>query len=69
MKKYKASVKFIFSGTVEVNAENKIEAFEYILKHFGATGINIQSVLPDEMIPDWDFPVHPEKKIKTIKEL
>lgn len=58
--KYKFPVKLTFDGFVEVNAENEALAREYVEKHFGCAGINLQTTIEDL---DWDFPVHPEKKI------
>ena len=66
MKAYKAKVKFVFEGIVFVNAENRNEATEFIDRHFGMVVGDIHSVLGDDEIPDWDFPVHPEKKIVSI---
>ena len=68
MKQYKAKIKFTFEGTVDVNAENKAEAHEFLTKHFGMVVGDIHSVLDDDEIPDWDFPVHPERRIISISK-
>lgn len=68
MNKYKARVRFIFDGIIEVNAKDKLEAFEYLNKHVGlCLGGDIHTSLSDDEIPTWDFPVHPEKIITDIK--
>ena len=66
--KYKVYVKFIFSGYFEVSAESTIEAVEFIDKHCGLVlGGGVESTLPDDDI-DWDFNVHPEKKITRVRK-
>lgn len=68
MKKYRAKVKFVFEGTIDVNAENKIEAKEYLDKHVGlCLGGNIHTSLSDEEIPDWEFDTHSDKIISNIR--
>ena len=66
-KQYAVETEFIFSGVFYVTAKNKQEAIEYVEKHCGmVTGLgDIHSTLPDEDV-NWDFPVHPEKKIISI---
>ena len=68
MPKYKAKVQFTFTGTVDVVADNIFLAREYIDKHFACVVRpgSIHTSLGDE-IPDWDFPVHAEKKLKSIR--
>lgn len=68
MKKYRARVRFIFDGTIDVNAEDKMEAYEYLDKHVGLVmGGHIHTSLGDEEIPDWQYPMHPDKIITDIK--
>lgn len=65
-KNYSVETRFEFTGTFEVKANSKQEAIEYVEKHCGLViGGNIHSTLPDEDI-DWNFPVHPGKKIVSI---
>lgn len=60
-------MQFIFEGEFEVKAENRAEAEEYVQKHCGLViGGNIHSTLPDEDVT-WDFPVHPDKVILSVK--
>ena len=67
MKKFEVKTSFIFEGVFFVRAENKQKAAQSIKDSCGLViGGNIHSSLCDEDI-DWNFVVHPEKKIKSIK--
>ncbi len=68
MKKYSVKTKFVFEGRIEVKADNKMQAIEFIAKHVGLTLFSqgIHTTLPDEKI-EWEFPVHPDKIISTPK--
>lgn len=58
--------RFTFTGTFEVKAKSKAEAIEFIEKHCGMVmDRGIHSTLPDDKI-DWEFPLHPEKKIVSV---
>jgi len=66
MARFKAKVQFVFEGEIEVIANNKELAKEYIERHTGlCLGGNIHTTLPDDMI-DWEFSSHAEKVIKKI---
>lgn len=65
-KNYKIKVRFTFTGTVSVKAKSMADAKEMVDKHFGGFDMKFHSVLPEEIIDDWKFPVHPEKKIISI---
>lgn len=68
-KPFKVKCSFTFTGTFDVNAKNKDQAREFVEKHCGLVlGGNIHSVLGDDQIPDWNFNVHPERKIHSIKK-
>lgn len=68
LKLFKANVAFTFKGDVQVYAEDREQAFEYLQKHFGmVAGEGVHTSLDDETI-DWDFPVHPDKKITNLKK-
>jgi hypothetical protein len=70
MKQYEVKTKFMFTGTFIVNAESKEEAKRDVEKNCGLVlGGNVQTSLSDAEVPDWDFPVHPEKIIIRIKEI
>lgn len=63
---FTVNMQFLFEGKLEVNADNRDQAEEYVLKHCGLVlGKDIHSTLhPDDI--DWDFPVHPDKVILSI---
>lgn len=64
---YKVKTRFIFEGIFEIYANTKEEAKENVFKHCGLViGGDLHSSLPDEEIT-WDFPVHPKKKIISVK--
>jgi hypothetical protein len=66
MKKFKVKTKFVFLGHFEIVAETKQQAREMVEKHCGLViGGNIHTSLPDEVCPNWDFDVHPEKTVST----
>ena len=66
-KKYKVKIQFIFEGEFEVNADNKEQAKEYVERHCGfVIGGDIHTSLPDEIIVNWNFVVHGDKKIISI---
>lgn len=67
MKTYNVETAFTFTGTFEVKAKSKAEAIEMVEKHCGLViGGNIHTSLPDEVVKDWNFPVHPDKKVISI---
>jgi len=67
MKTYKVKASFIFTGVFEVKADTKEEAKAAVLNDCGMTiSGGIHSTLDDNTI-NWDFPVHPEKEIYSIK--
>lgn len=61
-KTYKVPVKFEFSGTITVRASNPREAKEQAEKHFGLV-IGGDLHTSSDAIIDWDFTVHPVKKV------
>ena len=69
MKKFEVRTQFIFEGVFKVTAEDRKQADENVQAHCDLViDGNIHSTLPDEDI-DWDFEVHPEKKIKSIRQI
>ena len=67
-KYFKVKTKIVFSGDFYVFAKDKQQARDYIEKHCGLViGGDIHSTLPDDMI-DWNFDVHSDKLIISIKE-
>jgi hypothetical protein len=68
MKQYEVKTKFTFIGSFIVNAENKEEAKNDVEKHCGLVlGGKVHTSLSDDEVPDWDFPVHPDKTVICIK--
>lgn len=63
---YRVEVEFKVKGYFEFGAADRYQAAEYAEKDCGAIFDNYQSSLPDA---DWNFPVHPEKKIKRITKI
>lgn len=68
MLEYKVSVDFTFSGGFTIKAESREQAWEWVAKHCGMVMGSVQSTLPDDSV-DWEFPMHPEKKITSIKQI
>lgn len=67
MKTFDIRTRFIFDGVFEVKAKNGKEAIEKVEKHCGLViGGDIHSTLPEDEI-DWEFNVHPEKRILKAK--
>ncbi|MHB8261078.1 MAG: hypothetical protein ACYDCN_13400 [Bacteroidia bacterium] len=68
-KTYKVRTRFTFEGEFEVNAAHKEQAKEFVEKHCGfVIGGDIHTSLPIETIPDWEFSVHGDKKIISVKK-
>ena len=69
MKEFEVKTHFVFDGVFKVKALNRRQAEELVQKHCGLViGGDIHSSLPSEDI-DWNFSVHPEKQIKSIKQI
>jgi hypothetical protein len=68
MRTYRVKVKAVFEGHFDIKAENREQAAEYAEKHCGIVGPHIHSTLDDEDV-DWEFDVHPDKKIVSVKKL
>lgn len=66
MKLYTAEVEFTFKEKVIVRADTTNEATEEIENSFG---LNLGELHTnnDEYIINWDFDMHPEQSIKSIK--
>ena len=61
---YRVEVEFKVSGIVFVKEIDKIMAERAVKKDFGVVIDNYHTTNSDV---EWEFPVHPEKKIKSIK--
>ena len=68
MKKYKATVTVVFSGTVDINAANKAEAKSLLKGCFGICNPSVSTTLNTEIIPNWCVNLHPDsEQISNIK--
>ena len=66
MATYIVNAKFIFSGVFEVEADSQDQARDIVMNDCGLVmSGNIHTTLDDEEV-DWDFDIHPEKKIGRI---
>ena len=64
---YEVEVEFVFKGTFTIKAEGKDAAMEKVQEHCGFVN-GPQSTLPEEDT-DWEFPIHPDKRILGVKKL
>jgi hypothetical protein len=65
--KYEIPVEFTFKGTFYVEADNATEAKKKCQEDLGMTMSNgISSTLAEDEA-DWDFNVHPDKKIGRVR--
>ncbi len=68
MKQYAVKTKFTFIGTFTVNAESREEAKGDVEHHCGLVlGGNVHTSLSSEEVADWEFPVHPNKVVLSVK--
>jgi hypothetical protein len=69
MKQYAVKTRFAFDGTFIINAESKDEAKRAVEHHCGLVmGGCIHTSLSNEEAPDWKFPVHPDKKVLSVRK-
>lgn len=66
-KTYRVPVSFVFEGEFRIRASSKEEAQKLAKESCGATA-NIHHNMDDAAV-NWDFPVHPEKKVKAAKTM
>lgn len=68
MKKHIVKVQYIFEGYYEVMADNKNGAETIVDRDCGLVmGTGIQAYNDD--VKDWNFNMHPETKIVSVKQL
>lgn len=58
MNKYRVPVKLIFTGTVDVIAEDDGEAEDIALGNIGGILDHVGNNLRDDVITDWDISIH-----------
>jgi hypothetical protein len=66
--KYQIPVQFVFKGTFYVEADSPEAAKMKCESDFGMTMSGGITTTLDEDEADWDFDVHPEKKIGRVKK-
>jgi len=62
MKNFKISVKYVFSGTIDITADNKEEAERIFQEQVGVTFGEINTT-NDKQVKTWDFLIHPDEEI------
>lgn len=67
MKTYDADIEIKFTGKISVNAKDKLEAKQLVEQFFHVHSPIVSCMMPQEIIPDWNFSLHPESK--TISNL
>jgi hypothetical protein len=68
MKKYIVKTKFVFEGAFEVQAANRQEARRIVNEDCGVVLGGTIHTSNKSSVTDWNFPVHPEKQIVSVKE-
>lgn len=63
--KYRVKVRFVYDGYFDIVADNREEAREDAEKNCGMVGGHIHSTLDNRDV-EWEFGMHPEKKIGRI---
>ena len=68
MKSYTVKTRFVFEGAFEVQASHRQEAIRIVEEGCGVVpGGNIHTMYSKTVVSDWNFPVHPEKVIVSVK--
>lgn len=69
MAKYEVRVRYAFEGTYMVAAGNREEVKRMVEEDCGLVlGGNIHTTRDDDEVTDWNFGIHPESQILSIKE-
>lgn len=67
MKTYTVKIQYVFEGAFEVKADSKQEARRIVDEDCGLVlGGDIHTT-SDEDVTYWDFSIHPDKNIKSVK--
>lgn len=67
MAKFKISIDYIFTGVIEVEAKNELEARENVLKNCGFSSKNgFHSTLSDSTLLDWEFSMIGDSSITKL---
>lgn len=69
MAKYDVKVRYSFEGTYTVAAEDRHKARTMVNEDCGLVlGGTIQTTRDDDEVLDWDFGIHPDKQVLSVKE-
>lgn len=69
MAKYDVKVRYSFEGTYTVAAEDREEAKRMVSEDCGLVlGGNIHTTRDDDEVTDWDFSIHPDTQVLSIKQ-
>lgn len=69
MAKYDVKVRYAFEGTYTVTAEDREEAQRMVKEDCGLVlGGNIHTTRDDDKVTDWNFNIHPESQILSLRE-
>ena len=69
MKRYDIRVRYSFEGTYTVAAEDRDEAKRMVNDDCGLVlGGDIHTTRDDDEVTDWNFGIHPDSQILSIKE-
>lgn len=64
---FRVRTQYIFEGVYEIAADSKEEARRKVMEECGLVmGGRIHSLLSDGEV-DWDFPIHPEVKVRHVR--
>ena len=67
MKKYNVKVRYIFEGTYDVVADSREQAKAIAERDCGLVMGSSIHTSNDGNVVDWDFSMHPEAKILSVK--
>ena len=69
MKKHRVKVQFIFDGYFDIVADNGQQAREIANRDCGLVMGGSIYTSNDEQVKDWDFPIHSETNVVSVKRL
>ncbi|MEZ3441905.1 hypothetical protein [Alistipes sp.] len=69
MKRFEVKVRYTFDGHYVVRAASETDAARMVSHQCGLTlGGGIHTALGVTACPDWEFPIHPDMRILSIKD-
>lgn len=69
MARYGVKVRYSFEGTYTVAAESREEAERMVMEDCGLVlGGNIHTTRDDNEVTDWDFGIHPDTKVLSVRQ-